>query len=91
VKQFATFCACVNSYWPRNTAPTIPGEKGEGRYVVFRIIEFIITIMDGHHFRFFFLLDVKEKNKFDIVGNFKRNSLCSNIKKFSKCEVVMSH
>lgn len=31
----------------------------------------------------------KRKNKFDIVGNFKINSLC-NIKKFSKGEGVMN-
>jgi hypothetical protein len=61
VKQFASFFACINSYWPRNTAPTIPGEKDEDVLCVFCIIVFIVTILGGHHFRFFFLLDVKEK------------------------------
>ena len=59
--RFASFYACVNSYWPRSTASTIPGEKDEDVLCVFCIIEFIITIVDGHHFRVFFLLDVPKK------------------------------
>jgi hypothetical protein len=87
VKLFASFYAFVSSYWPRSTAPTVPGEKDEDVLCVFCIIEFIITIMDEHHF---LPSRCTGGKKIDIVGNSKRNSLCSNIKKFSKSEGVMN-